>query len=426
MSRPGSPPASRQTTATSECERSPRRRFGYVRRLKSGRWQASYVDRAGRRQRADGTFASKKAADKWLASVEVDLERGEWIDPALRRQTFADFVTWWLASTIHLAPTTKDNYESVLRVHLLPVLGPMWLGDITTVVVRDLLACIRELGRKPKTIVNVRNVLSAILSTAAAVGAIRVNPVLGIEVPRDGPTEMVFLEPEQILALAHAITYPEIRRGGGEHRRESYPQYGLAVELDATTGLRASELWALRRGRIHLGAGELEVLESVSESHGKLVYKPTKNYQRRRVPIIPSLRTKLAEHLAGLPDDPDTLVFTAPDGGPVRHVNYYARHFRPAVRAAGLPERTRFHDGRHTYAALLIAEGAHPRAVMERMGHSSITTTLNVYGHLFPRIHDELTNNLDATLREAESARAQMAPRAETMGKVISLRRRKR
>src|SRR5690606_10258528 len=92
-------------------------------------------------------------------------------------------------------------------------------------------------------------------------------------------------------------------------------------------------------------------------------------------------------------------------GGPLRHSNFYARHFKPAVLRAGLPEETRFHDLRHSYAAMLIAEGAHPRAIMERMGHSTIQVTLGTYGHLFPTLEAALTDPLDAAYRQAEPAR---------------------
>src|SRR5207248_8956630 len=101
-----------------------------------------------------------------------------------------------------------------------------------------------------------------------------------------------------------------------------------------------------------------------------------------------------------------TLVFTAPSGGAIRHHNFYSRQFRPAVRRAvaqtagqgqdGFPEGLRFHDLRHTCAALLVAQGAHPRAIMERLGHSSISVTLNTYGHLFPSVDEALTDRLDS------------------------------
>ncbi len=136
--------------------------------------------------------------------------------------------------------------------------------------------------------------------------------------------------------------------------------------------------------------------------HG-LVYGPTKTYERRSVPIPRAMCDELGAYLATRPADPEAFVFTAPDGGPLRHHNFYARHFRPAVVAARLPERMRFHDLRHTCAALLInAEPpAHPVAVMKRLGHSSITVTYDTYGHLFPALEEALTDSLDRSYRQS-------------------------
>jgi integrase len=89
----------------------------------------------------------------------------------------------------------------------------------------------------------------------------------------------------------------------------------------------------------------------------------------------------------------------------LRHNLFYARHFKPAVRRAGLPEALRFHDLRHTCAALLIAQGAHPKAIMERLGHSSIQVTLDRYGHLLPSLDETLTDGLEATYRASLAAR---------------------
>ncbi len=97
----------------------------------------------------------------------------------------------------------------------------------------------------------------------------------------------------------------------------------------------------------------------------------------------------------------------------MRHGNFYRRHFRPTVVGdpengipAALPERLhglRFHDLRHTCASLLIAEGAHPKLIQERLGHSSITITLDRYGHLFPRLEAALVEKFDAALEEAQA-----------------------
>ncbi len=95
-------------------------------------------------------------------------------------------------------------------------------------------------------------------------------------------------------------------------------------------------------------------------------------------------------------------MFTSPEGGPLRK-NFMGRVFRPAIRRAGLKGR-RFHDLRHTAAAIAISIGAHPKVIQQRFGHASITTTLNTYGHLFPNIDVALAEDLDKVAREAAAA----------------------
>jgi integrase len=265
-----------------------------------------------------------------------------------------------------------------------------------------LLAELTAAGAGAGTVRNVRDALRLVLELARRSGAIKINPVEGARAPKKPPSEMVFLDAGQIMTLADEVTNPPIRPGGGEHRRRSYPDRGLLVRFAGFTGLRAGEIVALRAESVDLMRGRVHVTSSATEAYGKLQFGPPKTYQRRAVPIPGALVEEMAIHVAGKASD--EFVFTSSRGGPLRHSNFYARHFKPAVLRAGLPEETRFHDLRHSYAAMLIAEGAHPRAIMERMGHSTIQVTLGTYGHLFPSLEIALTDALDEVYRAAEPA----------------------
>lgn len=108
----------------------------------------------------------------------------------------------------------------------------------------------------------------------------------------------------------------------------------------------------------------------------------------------------LLESHSGGPND---LIFVGRDGGPLRRTNFRKRHWLPALERAELPMELRFHDLRHTCAALLIAQGAHPKEIQARLGHSSITTTLDRYGHLFPSLDERLSIGLDELFRRSET-----------------------
>jgi integrase len=108
-------------------------------------------------------------------------------------------------------------------------------------------------------------------------------------------------------------------------------------------------------------------------------------------------------YLASWPHDSDGFVFIAAKGGPLRHNNFYQRVFCPALARAGLPAQVRFHDLRHTCAALLIAQGAHPKAIQAHLGHSSIQVTMDRYGHLFLDALEHLADRLDVAHTQART-----------------------
>jgi len=362
------------------------------------RWDVRYRDPD--RQQRRRTFRRKVDAQRFANTVEADIARGEWLDPHLGKETFADWAQRWLPTIAGRKPKTRESYESILRCHLMPRFADTPVSRIDHPAVLALIADLTSRGAGAGTVKNVRDVLRLILELARRSGAIRTNPVEGAKVPKKPPASMVFLTADQVMTLAEEITHPPIRRGGGEHRRRSFPERGLLVRFAAFTGLRAGEIVALRTEAVDLLHRRVQVLASATEAYGKLQFGPPKTYQRRSVPLPQSLVDELTSHLAG--KDPSDFVFTSSRGGPLRQSNFYARSFKPAVLRAGLPEETRFHDLRHTYAALLIAEGAHPRAIMERLGHSSIQVTLGTYGHLFPSLEASLTEALDDVYRNAE------------------------
>jgi integrase len=119
---------------------------------------------------------------------------------------------------------------------------------------------------------------------------------------------------------------------------------------------------------------------------------------------------ELAGHLATFPGD-DGLVFTAARGGPLRRTSFRRREWLPAVEASvGMP--CRFHDLRHSHAALLIANGAHPKVIQARLGHSSIKTTLDTYGHLFEGLDEAAAERLDVSYQNALADSARTAVRS--------------
>jgi integrase len=125
---------------------------------------------------------------------------------------------------------------------------------------------------------------------------------------------------------------------------------------------------------------------------GKLI-TPKSRRSRRAIDMAPTLKTALARLASRFKAE---LVFASPDGQPIDPDNFMKRDWARALRRANL-RRIRFHDLRHTYASLLIAQGAHPKYIQAQLGHASIQTTLDRYGHLMPQMHEAEARKLDGS-----------------------------
>ena len=376
-----------------------RRRFGWIRKLPSGRWQAHYKGADGKLHPAPNTFRTKGMAEQWLAGIEADLMRGNWSPPQRSKETVALWADRWLGSKLNLKPKTKADYEIRLRVYVLPKWGETPISKITR---SDIQQWVQELvnnGAQPSTVRHAVGTLSRVLNEAVEAGALPSNPCQKISLPRVTKGEIKPLTIEQIKTLANEIENPPVITAGNgalPTGRHHFPEYGLLVRFAAITGLRAAEIAGLKKRAVDLDNGVVHVTETLSEVGGHLHTVPPKTYQARSVPLPEFLIEELREYLSKLDGDADSYVFRSSQGGALRWHGFYTRHFKPAVERAGLPANARFHDLRHTAVALMIAENAHPRAIMERLGHSSINVTLDTYGHLFPALDEELTRKLNA------------------------------
>lgn len=154
-----------------------RRRFGRIRRLPSGRFQARYSRDDGRRRCAPTTFKTEAEADRYLATVETELARGTWFDPDAGEVRLDDYAPRWLVERpLELQPRTAEIYEHLLRRHIYPTFGSTALNRITSSAVRSWNAALRESGVGAVTAAKAYRLLKAILATAAEDDLIPRNP----------------------------------------------------------------------------------------------------------------------------------------------------------------------------------------------------------------------------------------------------------
>ncbi|MFV2175395.1 tyrosine-type recombinase/integrase [Actinomadura sp. LOL_016] len=340
-----------------------KRRFGRVRKLPSGRFQARYQGPDGLDRPAPNTFATKRDAERWLVLKEAEISRGEWIDPDAGKVPFDVYAKQWIDDRV-LKPRSEGLYRSLLRNHLSPTFGSYDLADIREADVRrwrkERLGVVGQ-----STVAKAYQLLKSILNTAVDDELIRRNPcrIKGAGAPDTPEREMIPLtKVVEILAVI-----PE--------------RYRALVLLGTFASLRWGELAALRRKHLDLDMGVVRVAGSLAElDGGKLLEDTPKSRAGRRVVSIPpEIVPDLQAHLDEFAEDgPDGRVFVGPRGGPLRRSGF--RRVWNKVRAdVGLPD-LHFHDLRHVGNTLAATTGASLKELMVRMGHASSRAAL-IYQH---------------------------------------------
>jgi integrase len=343
-----------------------KRRFGRVRELPSGRWQARYKGPDGTDRPAPHTFESKASADRWLTLREAEIIRGDWIDPDAGRVNFGNYAATWIEERPGLRPKTIELYRYLLRCHLLPAFGGLLVADIREPLVRRWRKERLDIGVSAITVAKAYRLLKAILNTAADDGLIRRNPCRIKGASTEKSPERPVLTVPQVFNLAEAIGV----------------RYRALVLIAVFAGLRWGELAALRRCDIDLEAGTIRVSRQLAERRGGgFAFGPPKSDAGRRVVVIPDvIMPDVRRHMSWVTQPGDAaLVFATPSGTPLRHSNFRRGMWLPALRKAGLPV-IHFHDLRHTGNQLAADAGAGLRELMDRLGHSTTRAAL-IYLH---------------------------------------------
>lgn len=355
-------------------------------------------------RRIQKTFATEAAALLWREDARVDLRRGVLV--AARPTVLREFADAWLAgagdgsirnrSGDRYKPSTVRGYEQALREYVLPEVGGAKLQELRRQDIQRLADDIAGLDISAATVRNALLPLRAICRRALSRGDIQVNPMTGIEIPAVRGRRMRFATPQEAQLLIDAAP------------AEDRVLWATAFYA----GLRRGELQALRWVDVDLAGGVLKVERSWAVKAG--VIDPKSIAGRRKVPIAAVLRDYLVGHRMAAGDG---LVFCRSDGTPFA-TSTISKRANDAWREARLRPIT-LHECRHTFASLMIAAGVNPKALQTFMGHSSITVTLDRYGHLFPGSEGEAAVLLDAYLAESHERARSASPSEPDCGEVV-------
>lgn len=347
---------------------------------------------------------TKKQADTWLREWLREVETGNFVEPA--KITVAQLLDRWLTdwATNNVGPTTQDRYETIIRVHLKPTIGHFQLQKLNVLLINELYAKKKAAGLQPSTIHVMHAVLDNALQAAVRWRLLAVNPADAAEVPRleKGPVKVLL--PDQ--AQAFLQTAEENR-------------LYILVLLGLTTGMRLGEICALQWDDINFKAGTVSVRATMARTkENSLFRKTTKTKQSTRlVELSPKVVKALKSHKtaqarerleAGEGWHDMGYVVCRPDGRPLWPQGV-DRQLKSLFKKAGLPEYSS-HVMRHTAATLMLAQGVHPKIVQERLGHSSIKVTLDLYSHVIPGMQRQAADRLeemlfqkDGKLKEADA-----------------------
>lgn len=354
--------------STNARRRSPRQ-FGTIRKLPSGRFQASYLGPDRQRHTAPATFRTKGDADAWLSDQRTALDRGAWRDPRAGTETFGAYAQRWLAER-DLKARTREDYQRILDAHLIPRFGTTPMRAITPTMVRSWFAGLDK--TTPTMRAHCYGLLRTILRAAVAEDVISASPA---RIPGAGSVKRkITIRP---------ATLPEL-----EAIAEAMPaRLQMMVLLAAWLGLRFGELAELRRADVDLAHQVVRVRRGVVRVAGATIVDTPKSAAGIRTVAIPphlieALRAHLARHTG---PGRDALLFPGEHGGHLAPASLYGRAavrgkdgtitragwgFYGAREAAGRPD-LRFHDLRHTGATLAAATGATLAELMARLGHST-------------------------------------------------------
>ena len=312
-------------------------------------------------------FRTKREAELFLAGVEIQKSRGEFVDVTASRVIISEWADHWISTQVQLKPSTRQGYESIVRTRIVPKWGSVPLGAMTHAGVQT---WISEESKRVSagTVRSYHRVLSMILKYAIRDGRLSRNVADGIRLPR--------IRKQKHGYLTHAQVHELAGRCGPD---------GDVVIFLAYTGLRWGEMAALRVGDLDIDKRRVNVEQAVTEVGRDFIYGTPKNHSRRSVPFPNFLAEMLRRHIGG--KGRERFIFTAPMGGALSNRNWRRRNFERGMAelVEAHPELTPLtpHDLRHTAASLAISVGANVKAVQRMLGHASAAMTLDVYSDLF-------------------------------------------
>ncbi len=355
---------------------------GYIRKRDDRKWQLTYDVPRGpdgkRQQRYETVNGIKKQAEARLTEILRSVNRGRYFEPTTL--TVAQYLDQWLRdyAEVSVRPRTLQGYRSIIETHLKPSFGHMRLTEMSAQDVQTFYASQVRSGLSPQTVTHQHRVLRQAINQAARWDMLQRNIMDRVTPPTRRKPELRSLEVDEARSLLKAAEGTD---------------YHLPIHLAIYTGLRRSEILGLRWSDVDLDGRTLTVTRTMVDLVGKAAHvdEPKSRRSRRAVSIDETtsmmLRAQRERREAqlearGLHLSTDDQLCIRPNGSLMRPSTLSHSYSRIAIRC-GI-KGVRFHDLRHTHATMLLESGVPVHVVQARLGHESIQTTVDTYGHVLP------------------------------------------
>lgn len=383
---------------------------GHIRERSPGKWaivlDVGEIDpKTGKKKRKWHSFTgTKRQAQAECARLVTEITSGRYIEPT--KQTVAEFLTEWLAFIKPtVTPKTHERYTEICDKNLAPLIGDTILAKLKTDKIDAAFAKALTEGRRraggglaPRTVHHMRRVLVKALGQAVTWDRLLKNPASATTPPKVERTKMLAYDAAQTAVLIDAF-------------RPS--RMFIPMMLAVMCGLRRGEILALRWRHVDLSDNRrmLSIRESAEQTKEGVRYKEPKAGKSRTVALSSMMLAELKAHRVrqaeeqlriGVRPDDDSFVVAQSDSRPLKPVSLTHEWTRLLAKTS-LP-RIRFHDLRHTHATQMLAAGVHPKVASERLGHSTIGITLDLYSHVMPGMQADAAEQVDAALQAAISA----------------------
>lgn len=335
-------------------------------------------------------YETKKLRERDLGisieSTNTNLNKylDEWLDKAAKHR---------------LRERTFEDYKEYLKRYVRDVIGSKKLCDLKPLDIQKLYTDLLECNLSARTVRYCHAVLSSALKQAVKWQILVVNPCDAVDLPKQQRTEMNCLSPEEATKFLKAA---------------KADKWYVIFSLALATGMRPEEYLGLQWKDLNFDAGTIMVRRALvwkRKGGGWSLQEPKTPQSRRTIPLPVSILKELKEHrrkqnegrlLAGAEYQNDDFIFAGEFGNPIMASNLFRRHFQPIinkmVEEGKLKKKIRLYDLRHSCATLLLSAGENPKVVSERLGHASITLTLDVYSHVLPDMQKSATEKIEKML----------------------------